>query len=569
MNMPTNRYCIKLGGESGQGINTLGILLSKAIKSLGYDIFSYREYPSLIKGGVASYQIDFSNKYISSSSQNCNILTILDPEAVHEYLHSLNPNGILLYDDSKVEFSPEEQGWITQNQIHVIYLDSEKIAVEAGGSSIMANIVMTSFLWKLLGFNPNDLANIVKEIFASKGEEIINKNILCLNAGYNTSEFKEEYTQRTYIPNLPSEKKDRKILTGNDAIALGAISAGVRAYYGYPMTPATSIFKYLGNTYKETGILIKQAESEITAVQMAMGSMAMGTRALTATSGGGFDLMQETISCAGITETPLVIVLAQRIGAGTGVPTWTGSSDIHTAVKSGHGEFPKAVLCVSDIQSGYILIQQAFNIAETYQIPVIVLTEKQIAESIFTVETLPRALQIQRGTYNGENRYEITNTGISPRWIPSFDKKPYLNNSDEHNQASQSTENMDEIREMSDKRMQKQSTLLNNLPEPVLYGNPQAQTVLVGCGSTKNPILDAISEGMNIAYLHYEYLFPTRTQTLLNLVSSGKRIILVENNQTGELGKILTEASGYQFKEKILKYNGKPLFLEDILNIQI
>ncbi|HAM96688.1 TPA: 2-oxoacid:acceptor oxidoreductase subunit alpha, partial [Patescibacteria group bacterium] len=363
--MPTNRYCIKLGGESGQGINTLGILLSKAIKSLGYDIFSYREYPSLIKGGVASYQIDFSNKYISSSSQNCNILTILDPEAVHEYLHSLNPNGILLYDDSKVEFSPEEQGWITQNQIHVIYLDSEKIAVEAGGSSIMANIVMTSFLWKLLGFNPNDLANIVKEIFASKGEEIINKNILCLNAGYNTSEFKEEYTQKTYIPNLPSEKKDSKILTGNDAIALGAISAGVRAYYGYPMTPATSIFKYLGNTYKETGILIKQAESEITAVQMAMGSMAMGTRALTATSGGGFDLMQETISCAGITETPLVIVLAQRIGAGTGVPTWTGSSDIHTAVKSGHGEFPKAVLCVSDIQSGYILIQQAFNIAET------------------------------------------------------------------------------------------------------------------------------------------------------------------------------------------------------------
>ncbi|KKQ11561.1 MAG: 2-oxoglutarate ferredoxin oxidoreductase alpha subunit [candidate division WS6 bacterium GW2011_GWC2_36_7] len=267
MNMPTNRYCIKLGGESGQGINTLGILLSKAIKSLGYDIFSYREYPSLIKGGVASYQIDFSNKYISSSSQNCNILTILDPEAVHEYLHSLNPNGILLYDDSKVEFSPEEQSWITQNQIHVIYLDSEKIAVEAGGSSIMANIVMTSFLWKLLGFNPNDLANIVKEIFASKGEEIINKNILCLNAGYNTSEFKEEYTQKTYIPNLPSEKKDSKILTGNDAIALGAISAGVRAYYGYPMTPATSIFKYLGNTYKETGILIKQAESEITAVQ--------------------------------------------------------------------------------------------------------------------------------------------------------------------------------------------------------------------------------------------------------------------------------------------------------------
>ena len=567
--MPANRYCIKLGGESGQGINTLGILLSKAIKSIGYKIFSYREYPSLIKGGVASYQIDFTNKYIASSSKTCNILLILDPEAVHEYFPSLNPNGILLYDDAQVTFTPEEQAWISQNQIHVVFLDSSKIATESGGSPIMANIVMTSFLWRILGFNSEELVEIVKETFASKGEEIINKNILCLNAGYNAVEYKEEFTQKTYIPELPTEKKDSKILTGNDAIALGAISAGVRAYYGYPMTPATSIFKYLGNTYKETGILIKQAESEITAVQMALGSMAMGTRALTATSGGGFDLMQETISCAGITETPLVIVLAQRIGAGTGVPTWTGSSDIHTAVKSGHGEFPKAVLCVSDVQSGYVLIQQAFNIAEIYQIPVIVLTEKQIAESIFTVDTLPLPLQIQRGTYEGENRYTITNAGISPRWIPSFDKKPYLNTSDEHNQSSQSTENMEEIKAMSDKRMQKHVTLLNNLPEPTLYGDPNASTVLVGCGSTKNPVIDAINEGMNIAYLHYEYLYPTKTQTLMNLVSSDKRIILVENNQTGELGKILTEASGYQFKEKVLKYDGRPFFLEDILNIQI
>lgn len=567
--MPANRYCIKLGGESGQGINTLGILLSKAIKSIGYKIFSYREYPSLIKGGIASYQIDFTNKYIASTSKTCNILLILDPKAVHEYLSSLNPNGILLYDDAQVSFTSEEQAWISQNQIHVVFLDSNRIAMESGGSPIMANIVMTSFLWKILGFNSEELVEIVKETFASKGEEIINKNILCLNAGYNAVEFKEEFTQKIYIPELPTEKKDSKILTGNDAIALGAISAGVRAYYGYPMTPATSIFKYLGNTYKETGILIKQAESEITAVQMALGSMAMGTRALTATSGGGFDLMQETISCAGITETPLVIVLAQRIGAGTGVPTWTGSSDIHTAIKSGHGEFPKAVLCVSDIQSGYTLIQQAFNIAEIYQIPVIVLTEKQIAESIFTVDTLPLPLQIQRGTYYGESRYTITSTGISPRWIPSFDKKPYLNTSDEHNQNSQSTENMEEIKAMSDKRMQKHVTLLNNLPEPTLYGDPNASTVLVGCGSTKNPVLDAINEGMNIAYLHYEYLYPTKTQALMNLVSSSKRIILVENNQTGELGKILTEASGYQFKEKVLKYDGRPFFIEDILNIQI
>lgn len=567
--MPANRYCIKLGGESGQGINTLGILLSKALKSIGYKIFSCREYPSLIKGGVASYQIDFSGRYIASSSKMCNILTILNPESLHEYLHSLNPNGILLYDDSEVIFTPEEQEWIEENKIHVIYLDSEKTAIDAGGSPIMSNIVMTSFVWKLLGLGQSDLINIVRETFESKGAEILEKNLQCLNAGFTSAEYKDEYTQNTILPQSNIQEKDNKILTGNDAIALGAIAAGVRAYYGYPMTPATSIFKYLGNTYKKTGILIKQAESEITAIQMAMGSMAMGTRALTATSGGGFDLMQETISCAGITETPLVIVLAQRVGAGTGVPTWTGSSDIHTAIKSGHGEFPKAVLCASDVQSGYILIQQAFNIAETYQIPVILLTEKQIAESLFTVGELPKSLPIERGISDGENRYGITDSGISPRWIPNFEKKTYISNSDEHNQSGQSTENMEDIKQMSDKRMAKMTTLLNNLPEPTLYGDKNSQTVIVGCGSTKNPILDAIDTGMKIAYLHYEFLYPTRTETFLNLVNSGKRIILMENNQTGELGKVLTEASGYVFKEKVLKYDGRPFYLEDILNIKI
>lgn len=567
--MPTNRYNIKIGGQSGQGINTLGVLLSKTLKNIGYQIFSYREYPSLIKGGVASYQIDFSDKYIASSSKACNILAILDPQSLHEYIYSLNPSGILLYDDQSIVFTPEEDNLISQKHIHKIFLDSQKIATQAGGKPIMSNIVVISFIWKLLGLKQEDLETLVKEIFAKKGEEVVNQNILCLKAGYNATEFKDEYSQSSKIPTNDVQNKENKILAGNDAIALGAIAAGVRAYYGYPMTPATSIFKYLGETYKETGILIKQAESEITAVQMVMGSMAMGARAFTATSGGGFDLMQETISCAGITETPLVIVLAQRIGAGTGVPTWTGSSDIHTAVKAGHGEFPKAVLCVSDIQSGYTLIQQAFTLAEKYQIPVILLTEKQVAESLFTVQQLPDTLAIERNLNDGSNRYEITDTGISPRWLPEEHKKPYLNNSDEHNQDGQSTESMYEVKQMSDKRMKKLTTLLNELPEPKLYGNPDAQTVLVGCGSTKNAVLDAIIEGMNISYLHYEYLYPAKIQTLLNLASTGKRIILIENNQTGDLGKILTEASGYWFKEKLLKYDGKPFFLEDILNIKI
>ena len=567
--MPSTRYSIKLGGESGQGINTLGQLLSKALKDIGYQVFAYREYPSLIKGGIASYQVDFSQGYIASSTAGCSILAVLSQSALHNYIHDVTPNGIIIYDNPGFTFTQEEDQWLLQNNIKKILLDSNTIATEAGGSTIMSNIVITGFIWHLLGLNLPELSAIIKETFNSKGEDIVNKNIACLNAGYNSSTFKEEYSQIQRIPQPILSQKDNKTLTGNDALALGAIACGVRAYFAYPMTPATSIFKMIGETYKETGILVKQAESEITAIQMTMGAMAMGTRALTATSGGGFDLMQETISCAGITETPLVIVFAQRIGAGTGVPTWTGAGDIHTAVKSGHGEFPKVVISVSDVPSAYVLIQQAFNIAEKYQMPVIILTEKHIAESLFTVKTLPTSPLMDRGFFDGENRYEITETGISPRWMPEFDKKPYLQNSDEHNSSSLSIEDPENIKAMSDKRMRKLETLKKDLPKPVLFGNPNCNTILVGNGSVKNPILDAISLGKDIAYLHYEYIYPTDTEILLTIANQGKRIILIENNQTGDFGKVLTEASGYQFKEKMLKYDGRPFFLDDILNIQI
>lgn len=561
--MLSNRYSLKLGGESGQGINTLGILLSQAIKNEGFNIFAYREYPSLIKGGVASYQIDFSDHKIEASSQYCDILAILDKDSLHEYLNTLNSNGVLLYNIKDLVFSQEEEDWIKKNDINKIFLDTASITQEAGGSLIMSNIVMIGYIWNLLGFKLSEIEGFLSNVFATKGDDIVKQNIKCLYAGYEAFQEKQKVLNIKADNNISKDK----IITGNEALALGAIAAGVRAYYAYPMTPSTSIFKYIGDTYKETGILIKQAESEITAVQMAMGSMAMGTRALVATSGGGFDLMQETISCTGITETPLVIVLAQRTGAGTGLPTWTGSGDIHTAVKSGHGEFPKIVIQVSDIESAFIRIQEALNLSEQYQVPVIVLTEKQIAEGVYTVPTLPKSIPVERYTSYGDNRYKMTENGISPRWIPSFDKTPYIQNSDEHDEKGGSTEDASIAQKMMEKRYKKMIDIKNTIPEPVIYGSLKASTVLVGSGSTKNAVLDAINQRDDIAYLHYEYIYPMKTQILEQLVSKNKNLILVENNQTGELGRIIKETCGYEFKSKILKYNGRPFFVEDILNI--
>jgi 2-oxoglutarate ferredoxin oxidoreductase subunit alpha len=339
------------------------------------------------------------------------------------------------------------------------------------------------------------------------------------------------------------------------------------------MTPSTSIFKYMGENAKETGILVKQAENEITAVQMAMGSMYMGTRALVGTSGGGFDLMSETISCAGISETPLVVILSQRTGAATGLPTWTGASDLNVALKASHGEFPRVVMATSDARSSYTLIQKALNIAEVYQLPVILLMEKQISESIFNFKEMPKVEKIERGLVEtveeDMQRYRITDIGISPRWIPSKEKKPYLANSDEHSENGSSIESSEETIAMANKRLRKLETLAKELPEPTLYGDKNPDLIFVGWGSVKNAVLDAVEiekDSRKIGYLHYEYISPLKTETLEELIAENKRLVLVENNQTGQLGNYIKENIGYEFKEKLLKYDGRPFFVEDILD---
>ena len=574
--MSENRISIKFAGQSGQGINTIGMLLSKSLNDYGFRIFAYREYPSLIQGGVASYQVDFSNKEINSSSRYCNILLAFTNESLNSYLKDVKENGIVIYDKKEIVFTQEQEHLIKTKNITLVFLDSENVATQAGGTKIMSNVVMLGFVWRILDLEIDALVQIVLDHFKTKNIDLEAEE-KSIRAGYQSPTFRPNLSEQLEIPKSEIFKQSSYVMTGNHAICLGAIAAGVRAYYGYPMTPATSIQKYFSDFAKETNMLVKQAENEITAVQLALGSMYMGTRALVGTSGGGFDLMTETLSCAGMSETPLVIILSQRAGASTGVPTWTGAADLNTALKAGHGEFPRCVLSVTDANSSYTLIQKAFNIAEKYQIPVILLSEKQISESIFSLRSIPKNLPLERGLTENlqeeESRYQITDSGVSPRWIPSKEKKPYLANSDEHREDGSSTEDSQEVIAMSNKRMQKLETLLEEIPEPQIMGDKNTNIVFVGWGSVKNTILDAMNivtnnhkEKRKIAYLHYEYLYPLKTKVLDELIAKGKRLILVENNQTGQLGNFIKEQTGYEFKEKLLKYDGRPFFVEDILD---
>ncbi len=576
-----SRYVIKIGGESGQGVNSTGEILVKALKSLGYKTFGYREYPSLIKGGYASFQIDFSEKEIRSSSSTCNVLLCLSRISTHKYLKSLNKNGTLIHIMPHMHFSKEEQDFIIQNNIKVLFIDATKYSIEIGGDNLFANIVALSYTWKLLRFEPTRLEEFIKEQFADK-PKFLEIDLKCIKKGFDLSEQEVYKVDVTDFEKMNKNTKDL-LITGNHALALGAIAAGVRAYYAYPMTPASSILSYLANQYKKTGMIVRQVEDEISAAQMTLGSMFMGTRALTGTSGGGFDLMSETISASAITETPFVCILAQRPGPATGLPTWTSASDLLLAVTPSHGEYVKCVIAVSDIESCFIKIQEALNISEEFQIPVIVLTEKQIAESYFQVERLPDAIEIKRGlvsnseleTLKPTDRFKLTESGVSPRWFPGQSVAAYDANTDEHSEDGTSVEESKLVIDMFEKRMKKEAALLQILPEPELFGSDDANITLIGWGSVKNAVLDTLNElkntslnplsrGKIVNYLHYEYIWPLKTEKLNELIKKGNKLILIENNYEGQLGKLITQQTGYVFEQKILRFDGRPFFVDEI-----
>jgi 2-oxoglutarate ferredoxin oxidoreductase subunit alpha len=571
-----HRYTLKAAGESGQGVNSVGEILAKSLKESGLYTFGYREYPSLIKGGYSCHQIDVSDRPLLSPSAQCDLLICLSRVSVHKYLPTARPGAIVLHSLPQMELTTEEQAWVTENQVQVTYVDATQLALETSGNALMANTVMIGLMWQLIGLELAPVESVIKHEFAKK-PDMIEGNLKCLQAGYTTQ---VEGLKPVGLPfELAPERGDDALLSGNHIISLGAVAAGVRAYYAYPMTPSSSILSYLANIYHETGMVVKQVEDEISVAQMAIGSMFMGTRALVGTSGGGFDLMTESVSLSGMTETPFVCILGQRPGPATGLPTWTAAGDLNLAVYAGHGEYTRCVVAVSDPESCYTAIQHAFNLAEEFQIPVIVLTEKQIAESLFQMKELPADVPIERylvpeaklGALQASDRYKLTDTGVSPRWLPGQSDAVFDANSDEHLEDGSLTEEAVPTQLMYEKRLRKMEFLVQKLPEPRLLGPAQAALSFVGWGSVKNTMSDVIELWNQahprtlINYLHYDFVFPLKTESFMNFIAQAKQVVLIENNAFGQLGGLITQTTGYQFENTLLKYDGRGFFVEDVL----
>lgn len=570
------RTTLRIAGESGSGLASLERILMSALKSLGFYLHADREYPSVIKGGHAVVQFDFGPEPIFSLSQNVNVLLALDSPGLIQYIDTVREGGVVIHTFERHERVPSIAKTAAEKNLTMLYVPARAMAMELAHTDLVANMVLLGFLWKVFGLDQVALEGPVKKQFASK-PKLLKIDLKCLAAGYSL----EVETPVPSLKPVPAPMGPNTIvLDGNMGIALGAIQAGVRAYYAYPMSPASSVLAYLGQMAEASGMVVKQAEEEITAAQMAIGSMHMGTRALTATSGGGYDLMTETVSLAAITEIPLVIVIAQRPGPATGLPTWTAQGDLNLAMYAGHGEFARLVVAGSDAESCYELIQHAFNYAETYQIPVIFLTEKIIAESKFMHAPFKHgAIPIERGLVTdpeelakllSTDRYRLTENGVSKRWLPGSGGAHYYANSDEHLESGVLTEDGDKAQAMMDKRMRKLNTLRAALPEPVMLGPDNADVSFVGWGSTKNLMRDVIREterqgGTTVNYLHFDYLYPLRTERLRQLFANNARVCLIEGNHQGQFGRLIETETGLKFHKKFLRYNGRPFFMEEVM----
>ncbi len=574
-----SRISLKIVGSSGQGLDSMGDIVSKALKRSGYCVFGYREYPSLIKGGHASFQLDVSDEKIESTETQVNVIIAFNHHVLEKNIPDLKPGGILIHSTPHWKFTPADQKLIDRLSLRMVYLPVEEILAKLGAKPVLTNVLLTAFVWSMLGQDIDTLKKMVGERFAKK-KDLLDLNMRCIDEGFR---LQKEHNLTVAVPKPKKQWQKCMIITGSKAMGLGAVHAGVRVYAGYPMTPSSPLLSFIAEIQNKTGMVIKQAEDEITAAQFVSGAMHMGTRALTGTSGGGFDLMSETVSLNAIIENPSVFVLAQRPGPATGLPTWTGQGDLLMAIGTSHGEFARCVLSVADATDSFYLVNEAFNIAEKYQISVILLTDKQTMEALYTEQLYDqKKITVERGSLitdpeelkklKSSDRYDPSaKDGISMRWLPGAKAATYVAQGDEHSGDGTVDESADNAVKQMEKRMRKMNALTSSLPEPELFGAENPETLLVGWGSTKSVVIDALQSDelkkKKIGYLHFTYLWPLKTEKFEKLTKSAKKTILIEGNFQGQLGMMLRQQCGVLIESKILKYDGRPFFIDELIRL--
>jgi 2-oxoglutarate ferredoxin oxidoreductase subunit alpha len=568
-------YTIKIGGEAGQGIQTIGDTLARVFSRAGFHVFTHQDYESRIRGGHNFFQIRFSDGPVMVSRDKIDILVALDKESILSHERELTEYGQIIYDSSMIgnpPIPPLEKG----GKGGFLDIPFVNLAIEHGGNKIMANTVATGAVLGMLKIRLNILFEIIKNTFKKKGEDIVKANINAATAGHNYAI--KECIQCSFSATPISNPK--MLISGVDAIGLGAISSGCKFYSAYPMTPSTGIMNYLASKEKDYGIIVEQAEDEIAAINMALGASFTGVRAMTGTAGGGFALMVEGLSLAAMTETPIVIALGQRPAPATGLPTRTEQADLLFAIHTAHGEFPRAIFAPGTPEQAFYLTNKAFDIAEKYQVPAFVIFDQYLADSEWTFEEFDLSkikfndYRIRGETFKSLKEYKrhtFTETGISPLGVPGDSKHLVVTDSDEHNDEGHIIEDAETRVKMVNKRLFRKLPLIRQeIEPPSLYGSSQPEILIVGWGSTfgvVKEVVDALSRVKSIAMLYFSEIYPfpsTEKFDYLTLLNKAKLTICIENNASGQFARLMRAETGFEFKYRINKFDGRPFTLEGL-----
>ncbi|OKL37070.1 2-oxoacid:acceptor oxidoreductase subunit alpha [Domibacillus mangrovi] len=559
----------KVGGQQGEGIESTGEIFSTALNRLGYYLYGYRHFSSRIKGGHTNNKIRVGTTKVSAIADDLDILVAFDQETIDVNYQELHQDGIIIADAKFNPMKPED----TEAAFYAVPFT--EIATELG-TSLMKNMVAIGATCSIINLDVSVFLDVVEEIFGRKGEKVVQKNMEAIQQGYDYMKAKMD-GQSSALELPPADGNKRMFMIGNDAIALGALAAGVRLMPAYPITPASEIMEYLIKKLPKVGGTVIQTEDEIAAVTMAIGANYGGIRSFTASAGPGLSLMMEAIGLSGMTETPLVVIDTQRGGPSTGLPTKQEQSDLMAMVYGTHGEIPKVVIAPGTAEEGFYDTIEAFNIAEEYQVPVIILSDLQLSLGKHTVDKLDyNKIDIRRGKLvtdglpEAENkayfkRYEVTEDGVSPRVIPGVENGIHHVTGVEHDETGKPSESPANRKAQMDKRMRKLNNLHKTFPNPIEKNvkHEEADLLLIGFNSTGGAIEEAMvrleADGVKVNHARVRLVHPFPTDEILPLIESAKHVAVVENNATGQLASIIKMNAGYPQKIKsILKYDGNP-----------
>ncbi|WP_462409306.1 2-oxoacid:acceptor oxidoreductase subunit alpha [Neobacillus sp. Marseille-QA0830] len=568
-----NQLSWKVGGQQGEGIESTGEIFAIALNRLGYYLYGYRHFSSRIKGGHTNNKIRVSTTQVRSISDDLDILVAFDQETIDLNYKELHSQGLILADSKFNPVKPEDA------QASMYAVPFTEIATELG-TSLMKNMVAIGATAAVLDLDIHVFEEVVREIFGKKGDQVVAKNMDAIQAGFdNMKSNLDSGIQPMHLEKADGKK--RMFMIGNDAIALGAIAGGCRFMAAYPITPASEIMEYLIKKLPDLGGTVIQTEDEIAAATMAIGANYAGVRTITASAGPGLSLKMEAIGLSGMTETPLVIVDTQRGGPSTGLPTKQEQSDLMAMIYGTHGEIPKIVMAPSTVEEAFYDTAEAFNLAEEYQCPVIVLSDLQLSLGKQTVEPLDFSkVEIRRGKLvTGElpdigakgyfKRYEVTEDGVSPRVIPGMKNGIHHVTGVEHAETGKPSETTANRQAQMDKRMRKLNNIRFNTPVYKNVKHESPDVLFVGFNSTRGVIEEATSrleqDGLKVNHAHIRLIHPFPAEEVLPLVQAAKKVVVLENNATGQLANILKMNVGHA--DKIVnhtKYDGNPFLPHEV-----